>query len=91
VADDLSNDLDEAQWQQIEACIFAGRTIEAIKLVREFTGSSLADSKAAVDEHEAYLRSSHPERFTRSRASGCAGTSVLLLAVAVLGMLAAIG
>ena len=55
--------LNEQSRPAIEAAIFAGRKIEAIKLHREATGSGLAEAKQAVEELEADLRRSSPDRF----------------------------
>ena len=72
--------LSDPQRQSIEAAIFAGNKIEAIKLYREATGVGLAEAKQAVEAMEASLRQQHPEKFTASRKRGCMGM------VAVLGL-----
>ncbi|MEX0777395.1 MAG: ribosomal protein L7/L12 [Phycisphaeraceae bacterium] len=70
-----------SQWEQIEAEIFAGHKIQAIKLLREATGGGLAEAKQAVEQHETALRSQHPEKFT-AQGKGC-GTAVLMLVLAI--------
>jgi ribosomal protein L7/L12 len=72
--------LTDPQRQAIEAAIFAGNKIEAIKLYREATGVGLAEAKQAVEAMEASLRQKHPEKFTASRKKGCVGV------VAVFGL-----
>jgi len=72
--------LNDQQRQAIEAAIFAGNKIEAIKLYREATGVGLAEAKEAVEALETSLRQKSPEKFTASRKKGCAGV------VAVLGL-----
>lgn len=72
--------LTDQQRQAIEAAVFAGNKIEAIKLYREATGVGLAEAKEAVEAKEASLRQKHPEKFTASRKKGCVGV------VAVLGL-----
>jgi ribosomal protein L7/L12 len=65
--------LTDQQRQAIEAAIFAGNKIEAIKLYREATGVGLAEAKAAVEATEKNLRERAPEKFTASRKKGCVG------------------
>jgi hypothetical protein len=82
--------LTDQQRQAIEAAIFAGKKIEAIKLYREASGAGLAEAKQAVEAMEASLRQQHPDKFTASRRGGCLGAVValaVLLGVAVLGMI----
>jgi len=65
--------------------LFAGRKIDAIKLYREQVkpGAGLKESKEAVEQLEAGLRTQHPEKFTAKAKSGC--TAVLaVLAVLVI-------
>ena len=73
-------ELSDEQWKSVEAELFAGRKIQAIKLVREATGCGLKEAKDVVDEHEKALRASSPEKFTRSK-SGCVGMLVFLVFV----------
>jgi len=65
----------EAQAAQIREFVFAGRKIQAIKLLRESTGLQLVDAKTVVEKLEAELRQTSPEKFT-ARKSGC-GTGVV--------------
>ena len=75
--------LSDQQRQAIEAAIFAGNKIEAMKLYREATGVGLAEAKEAVEAMEASLRQRHPEKFTASQKRGCMG--VLVCAAFLLG------
>jgi ribosomal protein L7/L12 len=71
------------QWQSIQAALFAGRKIQAIKLYREATDAGLAEAKEAMDAYELRLRNDEPDRFAASASkSGC--TSMILLSIAVL-------
>ena len=70
------------QRQSIEAALFAGNKIDAIKQYREFTGAGLADAKQAVETMEAGLRKAKPEQFTKPAGkSGCLG---LMLGIATI-------
>ena len=81
-------DLTDDQWSQVEAHLYDGRKIEAIKVYREATGAGLKESKDILDQHEAELRGQFPERFKTTGKAGC-GTAVMLLAVGLLGLGAA--
>ena len=76
-------ELNDTQRQAVEAAIFAGRKIEAIKLFREAVlGSGLADAKKWVEGREVELRSQHPEKFTApSRKAGCVGVLAVVALV----------
>ena len=76
------NQLNEQQHQQVNAEIFGGRKIEAIKLYREATGCQLIEAKQAVEEMEKDLRQREPNKFAKS-----AGKSGCMSVVAVLTLL----
>jgi ribosomal protein L7/L12 len=66
------NQLTEQQRQAINAEIFGGRKIEAIKLYREATGEGLKEAKDAVEDMEKDLRQREPNKFAKSTGkSGC--------------------
>jgi ribosomal protein L7/L12 len=66
--------LSDQQRQAINAEIFGGRKIEALKLYREATGCQLIDAKQAVEDIEKDLRQQQPENFAREATkSGCLG------------------
>jgi hypothetical protein len=68
------------QWQQIQAELFAGRKIQAIKLYREATGVGLKEAKEAMEAYAQELHQQAPERFAKGPArSGCAGMILLIL------------
>ncbi len=69
----------------IEAAVFAGEKIQAIRLYRDTTGEGLKESKDFIDALEAELRRTEPARFTAPAAKGC-GVRVLWL-LSVLGVL----
>ena len=75
-------EMNDRQWQAIDAEICAGRKIDAIKLYREGTGEGLKEAKDAVEARERVLRETSPGRFTAPAKSGC--MSVLLLGLAML-------
>ena len=66
---------------QIQAAVFAGQKIAAIKLYRASTGEGLKESKEFIDALEDELRRTEPTKFTAPAAKGC-GVSVLCLVVA---------
>src|SRR3954462_10518895 len=68
----------EAQAAQIREALFAGRKIQAIKLLRETAGLQLVDAKTVVEKLEAELRQTSPEKFT-ARKSGCGTGGVCCL------------
>jgi ribosomal protein L7/L12 len=73
-------DLNHQDRQAIEAAIFAGRKIEAIKLFRKATDSGLADAKRAIEDLEADLRRRSPEKFMASaQKKGCLGVVACLV------------
>ncbi len=76
------NQLNEQQRQAINAEIFGGRKIEAIKLYREATGVGLKEAKDAVEEIEKDLRQREPNKFAKP-----AGKSGCMSVVAVVAML----
>lgn len=75
-------DLTEQQREQINAEIFGGRKISAIKLHRKMTGSGLVDAKRAVEEIEKDLRQRQPEQFAPN--AGKSGCTNVLVAVVLL-------
>jgi ribosomal protein L7/L12 len=77
------SEISDEQWQEIEAALFAGRKIAAIKAYRAATGQDLKASKDAVEEYEAELRKQFPEKFTAGAASpkGCSIALLFLGAV----------
>ncbi len=66
---------------QIQAAVFAGQKIAAIKLYRAATGEGLKESKEFIDALEDELRRTEPAKFTAPAAKGC-GVSVFCLVVA---------
>jgi ribosomal protein L7/L12 len=74
--------LSDATVQNIQAAIFAGRKIEAIKLHRMATGMGLKESKDFIEALQAELRRTEPDRFTAAPAKGCGTTALCLLLVA---------
>lgn len=67
----------------IAEALFRGNKIEAIKLYRESHGVGLKDAKDAVEELEARLRETSPDKFTASSRAGCLGAVLLGIAVGV--------
>ena len=64
---------------QVQAAIFNGQKIIAIRIYREDTGASLTDAKAAVEKLEAEGRATSPEKFQApaARKKGCGGICML--------------
>ena len=78
----LANPLTNAAREEVEAAVFAGRKIEAIKAYREATGEGLKESKEAVEAMETELRAAHPGRFNPTASKG--GCMPVLLLVLLL-------
>ena len=73
----MSQTIPETTLRQIHDAIFACQKIQAIKIHREATGSSLAEAKDAIDAIDAELRAKSPERFKPEVArAGCLGVLV---------------
>jgi len=69
----------------ISGHLFQGRTIEAIKLYREWTGAGLKEAKDQVEALETSLRAKAPARFgPATKRGGCLGSAALLTLCAVL-------
>src|SRR3954469_10523698 len=66
----------EADAAKIREFVFAGRKIQAIKLLREASGLGLKEAKDVVEALEKELRETSPEKFTAKAGKGC-GTTVL--------------
>ncbi len=79
--------LNPQQSAAIEAELFAGRKIQAIKLYRDATRVGLAEAKSAVDAIEAQLRQSQPTSFrhAQSGTGGCVTKLLLLLILLAVG------
>ena len=72
----------EEQLAGVQECLVLGDKIQAIKIYRAWKGTGLAESKTAVEQLEAELRSTCPERFTPPTAgSGCIGATVMICAL----------
>ena len=67
----------QVQWMAIQADLFAGRKIQAIKIYREASGLGLKEAKDAMEAYEARLRQEHPDRFTAAPSKGCVSTILL--------------
>jgi hypothetical protein len=78
----MDSELSGEQIDQINAAIFAGRKIEAIKLYREYTDCGLKEAKEFVETLQAQLREQMPRKFTASPNSGCTVGSAMLLGAA---------
>lgn len=77
-------DLTPQQREQLAQAVSAGRKIEAIKELRDWTGLGLKDAKDIIDHMEKELRASHPERFApRQPANKLTVVFALLLFVVV--------
>ncbi len=72
----------------IEAAVFAGQKIPAIRLYREATGQGLKESKDFVDALEAELRRTDPTKFTAPEGKGCGVTvgTILILCALLVGL-----
>lgn len=74
----MSGSIPADKLEALQAALFAGRKIDAIKEYRALTGLGLAESKAAVEKLEAELRAQSPEKFTAPPGGrGCLGLIVV--------------
>ncbi|MBI4025997.1 MAG: hypothetical protein HY360_13510 [Verrucomicrobia bacterium] len=69
------------ELERMQAALFQGRKIEAIKLYRAGTGAGLADAKTAVEKLEAELRVASPEKFTAQAGRQGCSTAMFVLCV----------
>jgi hypothetical protein len=69
----LSDDL----MDEILDAVHAGRKLEAVKLYKEATGSSLADSKQAIENLTRELESAQPGSVVQEK--GCLATMLILI------------
>jgi hypothetical protein len=76
--------LSDDQQTNIEALLFGGQKIEAIKQYRKATGLSLREAKDAVETIEGALRAKSPEQFRAGpQAKGCFGAAAVFCVVLV--------
>jgi ribosomal protein L7/L12 len=76
--------LSDDDVEKIQAAIFAGRKIEAIKLRRDATREGLKEAKDFIEALEAELRRTAPASFTAPAAKGCG--SAVICVVVILGI-----
>ena len=85
----MNGPIPEPVAQQIQAHLFAGQKIQAIKLHRQQTGMGLAESKTAVEAMEAELRARSPESFTAPPGGkGCLSAVAWIALTGIAGCLA---
>lgn len=77
--------LSPEQLQQIDASLYQGDKIGAIKLYRSFVGGELVDAKQFADARERELRQLDPTRFARKPA-GCVGLILFIAALTLVGV-----
>ncbi len=69
----------------IQAALYGGNKIEAIKLYRELNPVGLAEAKSIIDALEAGLRAQTPGLFTRPSSATGPGCVVFLIVLVALG------
>ena len=73
---------------QVQAALFNGEKITAIKIYRQDTGASLAEAKAAVERLELEWRAVFPENFKApARKKGCAGCLIVIIVLTVFALI----
>lgn len=78
----MAEQIPDENAAEIEAAIFAGHKIAAIKAYRERTGKGLKEAKDFVEALELELHRTSPEKFGAPTAGkGCGGASIKVLAV----------
>jgi len=65
-----TTDADDAFWTEIDADLFAGRKIDAIKQYRQLANVELTASKQAIDERMMHLRETREIDFDKPLAKG---------------------
>jgi hypothetical protein len=73
--------------ERIKAQLRADQKIAAIKTLRETSGLSLAEAKAAVEKLQAELHAQDPQQYPLNDAPGCGGVGLLLALLIVGGLL----
>ena len=79
----MESDLSDEQWEQIDAELFAGRKVGAIKLFREFTGVDLVTAKEFIDKYQGDLFEKLPDRFEKTTSQGCLSVIILAMMIAI--------
>jgi hypothetical protein len=73
------------QLKAIHEALFQKRKIDAIKIYREHTRSSLVEAKRIIDHLDAELRLTSPEKFGEPKEGmGCQGLLIMFLGIGVL-------
>ena len=68
---------------QVQAAVFNGEKVAAIRIYREDTGASLSEAKEAVEKLESEWRVTFPEKFKApAKKKGC-GICLLILLVGI--------
>jgi ribosomal protein L7/L12/lysophospholipase L1-like esterase len=91
--DPAAADPSEGARSDVEAFLFAGQKIQAIKRHREATGVGLREAKDAVEAIEADLRRREPLKFRaaeQGKRGGCMAAALALVAVALAAVIAAL-
>lgn len=73
--------------ERIKAQLRANQKIAAIKTLRETSGLSLVEAKAAVEKLQAELHAQDPQQYPLNDAKGCGGVGLLLALLIVAGFL----
>lgn len=71
---------------QIQAAVFAGDRIQAIKLYRASTGEGLKESRDFILALESELRRTDPGKFTAPPAKGCRAAAMCVLVTLALAI-----
>src|SRR5205807_10057719 len=71
----MASPLSDDDVARIQAAVFAGRKIEAIKLYRGCSGTGLKEAKDFIETLESELRRTDPEKFSGPPAKGCTITA----------------
>ncbi|MBI5686558.1 MAG: ribosomal protein L7/L12 [Verrucomicrobia bacterium] len=82
----MAQSLTQEQITAVTNAIFTGRKIEAIKLYREATNTSLVEAKEFVETLEAELRLQHPGSFPAARPSQPMPALVVIAVAVAIGI-----
>ncbi len=77
----MPSGLNDELRQQINAALFSGNKIEAIRIYRDATQCRLAEASEFILALDAALRKETPDAFEEESNTGCAGAAAMLLLI----------
>lgn len=71
----MSAPLTEEQWKVVDGFIFRGRTLNAVKAIREATGARIPDAVDLTEKRRWTLHQTRPDEFIGDEGYDGSGTS----------------